>query len=200
LRRAARPPSIAGVTVELPPGAFLQATAFAEDAIRAAVAEAIGPATGNPRQVADLFAGCGTLGLPLAAAGCRVLAVDADGAMLAAAERAARQAGFGERFSAGARDLERAPLAGPELGRLDAVILDPPRAGAPAQSAALAAAAVPRVAMVSCHPASFARDARCLVDGGYRLLWVRPIDAFLWSSQIELVGAFARADRRAPRA
>ena len=184
----------AGVTVEVPPGAFLQATGFAEDAIRAAVAEAIGDA----RRVADLFAGCGTLGLPLAAAGAQVLAADADAEMLAAARRAARQAGFGERFRVDARDLERSPLAATELAAPDAAILDPPRAGARAQAAALAASRVPRVAMVSCHPASFARDARTLVDGGYRLLRVQPIDAFLWSSQIELVGAFARADR-APR-
>jgi 23S rRNA (uracil1939-C5)-methyltransferase len=193
---ARRPVSVrfAGVTVELPPGAFLQATGFAEDAIRSAVAGAIGDA----RRVADLFAGCGPLGLPLAAAGGRVRAVDADAPMLAAAQRAARQAGFGARFEVETRDLERAPLAGTELAALDAVILDPPRAGARAQATALAAARVPRVAMVSCHPASFARDARTLVDGGYRLLRVQPIDAFLWSCQIELVGAFERADR-APR-
>ena len=121
-------------------------------------------------------------------------ALDADAGMLAAAERAARQAGFGERFQVAPRDLERAPLAGSELAGLDAVVLDPPRAGARAQAAALAGGRVPRIAMVSCDPASFARDARALVDGGYRLLWVRPIDAFLWSSRIELVGAFRRAD------
>ena len=75
------------------------------------------------------------------------------------------------------------------------MILDPPRAGARAQAAALATSRVPRIAMVSCNPATFARDARTLADGGYRLLSVQPIDAFLWSSQIELVGAFARDDR-----
>jgi 23S rRNA (uracil1939-C5)-methyltransferase len=191
---AARRPArvgFAGVMVELPPGAFLQATGFAEDAIRSAVAEAIGDA----RRVADLFAGCGPIGLPLAAAGCLIKAVDADAEMLAAAQRAARQAGFGERFRVATRDLERSPLAGTELAALDAAILDPPRAGARAQAAALAASRVPRVAMVSCQPASFARDARTLVDGGYELLRVQPIDAFLWSSQIELVGAFQRAGR-----
>ena len=196
---AARRPvwvDFAGVRVELPPGAFLQATGFAEVAIRSAVAEAIGDA----RRIADLFAGCGTFGLPLAAAGCRVSALDADAAMLAAAGGAARRAGFGDRLATECRDLERAPLIGPALKHLDAVILDPPRAGARAQAAALAASRVPRIAMVSCHPATFARDARTLVDGGYRLLSVQPIDAFLWSSQIELVGAFARADRGLRRA
>jgi 23S rRNA (uracil1939-C5)-methyltransferase len=188
----------AGVRLALPPGAFLQATRFAEDAIRGAVEAALGPAAGAGWALADLFAGCGTLGLPLAASGANVLAVDADLPMLAAAERAARQAGFGARFRTEARDLERAPLAGAELAGLDGVVLDPPRAGARGQAAALAASRVRRVAMVSCSPASFARDARMLVDGGYRLLWVRPIDAFLWSSQIELVGAFERP-ARAPR-
>jgi 23S rRNA (uracil1939-C5)-methyltransferase len=186
----------AGVPVELPPGAFLQATGFAEDAIRAAVTEAIGEA----RRIADLFAGCGTLGLPLAAAGRLVLALDADAPMLAAAESAARRAGFGERLTAECRDLERAPLVGPGLERLDAVILDPPRAGARTQATALATSRVPRIAMVSCNPATFARDARTLVDGGHRLLTVQSIDAFLWSSRIELVGAFARADRPSRRA
>ncbi len=194
---AARRPvwvEFAGVRVELPPGAFLQATGFAEAAIRSAVAGAIGDA----RRIADLFAGCGTFGLPFAARGCLVLALDADPWMLAAAGSAARQAGFGDRFRAEGRDLERAPLAGPGLEGLEAVILDPPRAGARAQAAALAASRVPRIAMVSCNPATFARDARTLVDGGYRLVSVQPVDAFLWSAQIELVGAFAREDR-APR-
>ncbi len=185
-----------GVRVDLPSGAFLQATGFAEEAIRSAVALAVG----DGRRIADLFAGCGTLGLPLAAAGRRVLALDADLPMLAAAGRAARQAGFGDRLRTERRDLERAPLAGPALERLDAVILDPPRAGARAQATALAASRVPRIAMVSCNPATFARDARTLVDGGYRLLSVQPIDAFLWSSQIELVGAFARAEQGPRRA
>jgi 23S rRNA (uracil1939-C5)-methyltransferase len=196
---AARRPvrvDFAGVGVELPPGAFLQATRFAEDAIRAAVIAAIGDA----RRLADAFAGCGTLGLPLAAAGRLVLALDADASLLAAARNAARRAGFGERLTTECRDLERAPLVGPALERLDAIILDPPRAGARAQTAALAASRVPRVAMVSCNPATFARDARILVDGGYRLRSVQPIDAFLWSSQIELVGAFSHADRASGRA
>jgi 23S rRNA (uracil1939-C5)-methyltransferase len=186
-RRAAQV-EFAGIALALPPGAFLQATAEAEQAIRAAVADAIGDA----RRVADLFAGCGTFGLPLAAAGRTVAAYDADPALLEASVHAARDAGCGARFRAVGRDLERAPLAGRELAPYDAVILDPPRAGARAQAAALAAAPVARIAMVSCNPATFARDARALVDGGYRLRWVRPIDAFLWSAQIELVGAFAR--------
>jgi 23S rRNA (uracil1939-C5)-methyltransferase len=176
------------VRVEPPAGAFLQASAAAEGAIRRAVADAIGDA----RRIADLFAGCGTFGLPLAAAGRAVHAVDQAAAMLEALRHAARRAGFEQRITTERRDLQRSPLAAGELDRFDAVVLDPPRAGARAQTAALAAAQVGRLAMVSCNPATFARDARLLTDGGYRCLWVRPVDAFLWSSRIELVGAFAR--------
>lgn len=188
VRRRAVVVTFAGLPVELPPGAFLQASSAAEAQIRAAVAEAIGDA----RTVADLFAGCGTFGLPLAATGCWVHAVDGRADMLAALAGAARAAGLAGRVTAEARDLERAPLAGPELDRFAAVVLDPPRAGARAQAQALAAAGVGRVAMVSCNPASFARDARILTDGGFALKAVRLVDAFLWSAQIELVGSFAR--------
>jgi 23S rRNA (uracil1939-C5)-methyltransferase len=176
-----------GVPVALPPGAFLQASAPAEAQIRTAVGEAIGEVA----TAADLFAGCGTFGLPLAAAGCRVHAVEAQLTMLKALADAARAARFADRLTAEARDLERAPLAGPEL-RFDAAILDPPRAGARAQAEALAASKVLRIAMVSCNPASFARDARILVDGGFALTAVRLVDAFAWSAQIELVGSFLR--------
>jgi 23S rRNA (uracil1939-C5)-methyltransferase len=183
--------SFGGVPVDLPPGAFLQASVQAEVQIRAAVCETIGPALSGAASLADLFAGCGTFGLPLAAAGCRVHAVDAQADMLRALTAAAR-AGFADRITSEMRDLERAPLVGPELDRFAAVILDPPRAGARAQARTLAASNVPRVAMVSCNPASFARDARILVDGGFALTAVRLIDAFLWSAQIELVGSFER--------
>jgi 23S rRNA (uracil1939-C5)-methyltransferase len=184
--------SFEGVPVALPPGAFLQASAQAEAQIRAAVGEAIGAGISDVATVADLFAGCGTFGLPLAAGGCRVHAVDAQADMLKALTGAARAAGFGDRVTAEARDLDRAPLMGPELDRFSAVILDPPRAGARAQAQALAASKVARVAMVSCNPASFSRDARILTDGGFALTGIRLIDAFAWSAQIELVGSFAR--------
>lgn len=177
-----------GVVVELPPGAFLQASLEAEAGIRAGIREALGDAG----RVADLFAGCGTFALPLADEGRRVVAIERDGAMLDALVRAARAAGSGSRLTAERRDLERRPLAGAELDGLDAVVLDPPRAGARAQAQALAGSAAARIAMASCNPASFARDARILVDGGLELLWVRPVDAFLWSAELELVAAFAR--------
>jgi 23S rRNA (uracil1939-C5)-methyltransferase len=183
--------SFEGVLVALPPGAFLQASIEAETQIRGAVHDAIAPAIKDAGRLADLFAGCGTFGLPLAAAGCRVHAVDAQPEMLAAVIDAAR-AGFADRVTAEVRDLERAPLTGSELDRFSAVILDPPRSGARAQAQALAASKVARVAMVSCNPASFARDARLLADGGFALTAVRLIDAFAWSAQIELVGSFQR--------
>jgi len=180
--------AFAGITVEPPPGAFLQASVEAEAAIRAAVREALG----DVARVADLFAGCGTLALPLAREGRTVQAIDLDRTMLDALIAAARSAGLGARVETAPRDLERRPLDAAELARFDGVLLDPPRAGARAQAERLARAGVERVAMVSCHPPSFARDARLLVDGGYRLHRVRPIDAFLWSSRIELVGSFTR--------
>ncbi|HEX5077534.1 MAG TPA: hypothetical protein VFV80_00180 [Geminicoccaceae bacterium] len=181
-----------GVPVAPPPGAFLQASLEAEARLRAAVHAAIVPAIEEAGRLADLFAGCGTFGLPLAATGCRVRAFDAQAAMLAALCGAARAARLADRVTAELRDLERAPLAGAELEGLDSVILDPPRAGARAQTQALAASQVARIAMVSCNPASFARDARILADGGYLLQGVRLVDAFLWSAQIELVGSFVR--------
>lgn len=176
------------VQVELPPGAFLQATEAAEAAIR----QAVGRAIGDAGRIADLFAGCGTFSLPLAAAGGTVHAVERDPAMLAALDTGARRAGLAARITTERRDLQRAPLAGAELDRFDGLVVDPPRAGARAQAEALAAAQIERLAMVSCNPATFARDARILIQGGYRCLWVQPIDAFLWSSRIELVGAFDR--------
>jgi 23S rRNA (uracil1939-C5)-methyltransferase len=98
------------------------------------------------------------------------------------------------------RDLYRRPLASDELKRFDAVILDPPRAGAVEQARALTASAVPRIAYVSCNPATFARDSRMLVDGGYALHWVRPVGQFRWSTHVELAACFTRGGTgRSPR-
>jgi 23S rRNA (uracil1939-C5)-methyltransferase len=174
--------------VALPPGAFLQASAEGEAALRAAVEEAVGPA---PR-IADLFAGCGTFGLPLAAAGRQVHAVESEPHLAAALEAAARASAGRLRLKVTERDLERRPLEPEELGRTEAVIFDPPRAGARAQAQALASSDVARVVAVSCNPATFARDARTLIGGGYRLEWIQPVDQFLWSPHLELVAAFER--------
>jgi 23S rRNA (uracil1939-C5)-methyltransferase len=176
-----------GAAVPLPHGAFLQATAEGEAALVAAVRDAVAGAA----IVADLFAGLGTFALSLEG---RVLAVegarDAALALKAAAGRAQRQ------LFVDHRDLFRRPLDRTELDRFEAVVLDPPRAGAKEQVALLAASAVPRIAYVSCNPATFARDARTLADGGYRLDWVKPVGQFRWSTHVELVGAFSRAGER----
>ncbi|MEM8951076.1 MAG: TRAM domain-containing protein [Pseudomonadota bacterium] len=173
------------IPVALPLGAFLQATKEAESAIRRAVAKALD----GSAVIADLFAGCGALSLPLIKEGLRVLAVERDPLMVQALSAAA--AG---RVDTIARDLDREPLTARELQRFDGLIIDPPRAGARAQIEAVAEGQGPRaLAMVSCNPATFARDARILIDAGYRLNWVQPIDAFLFSAEIELVAAFERA-------
>ncbi len=177
-----------GLSVDLPAGAFLQASREGELALQ----EAVGRAVGGARRLADLYAGCGTFGLPLAAAGHGVHAVEADRAAAEALEGAAREAAGRLRLTVERRDLDRRPLAGVELERFDAVIFDPPRAGARAQAEALAASPVPRVVGLSCNPASFARDAHILAGGGYRLDWVLPVDQFLWSPHLELAACFTR--------
>jgi 23S rRNA (uracil1939-C5)-methyltransferase len=182
--------SFGGVAVDLPPGAFLQASRAGEAALTASVLDAVGAA---PR-VADLFAGCGTFTFPLATrAGiaATVHAVDGVEPAVAALTRAAQRASLG-RVSAAVRDLAKRPLNADELRRFDAVVFDPPRAGAKEQAALIARSTVPVIAAVSCNPATFARDARLLVDGGYRLDWVRPVDQFLWSPHVELVARFSR--------
>ena len=167
-----------------PPGAFLQATREGEAALRAAVAEAVGDAT----VLADLFAGCGTFALPLAG-GAAVHAVEGDAELLSALDLAARHAPGLRPVTTKARDLFRAPLTADALTRFQAVVIDPPRAGAAAQMAQVAAARVPRIAMVSCNPVTFARDVAVLTDAGYRLNWVQPVDQFRWSPHVELAAA-----------
>ena len=164
-----------------PPGAFLQATAQGEAALLAAVAEAVGPA----RHIADLFAGCGTFALPLSAQA-EVMAAEGEAAMVAALDKGWRGATGLKRLTTQTRDLFRRPLEPDELRDFDAVVIDPPRAGAEAQTAAIARAKVPVVAMVSCNPATFARDAKVMVQAGYRIDWVQPVDQFRWSPHVEL--------------
>jgi 23S rRNA (uracil1939-C5)-methyltransferase len=181
---------LGGVAVDLPAGAFLQATEFGEAELAAAVLAWAGEGT---RSALDLYAGLGTLGLPLAAAGAvRLLhAVEVDPEAAAALRRAA--AVLGLPVTVEARDLARRPLLGPELDRFDLVLVDPPRAGVAAdQVRGLASSRVPRIVYASCDPGSFARDARVLVDGGYRLAAVRPIDQFLFSAEVELAARFER--------
>ena len=178
--------TLGGVTVPFPAGGFLQATADGEAALVAAV-EAI---VGDAAIVADLFAGLGTLTLPLsrnrkvyAAEGAR----DAVLGLKAAADRAQRPVAVDH------RDLFRRPLDVAEVDRFDALVLDPPRAGAKEQMAALAASTkLQRIAYVSCNPSTFARDARILVERGWRLERITPVGQFRWSTHVELVAAFLR--------
>ena len=178
---------LSGVAVELPPDAFLQASAEAEAAL---VAEVLGGAPqGAP--IADLHAGLGTFSLALIRQGSTVHAVDGARAAIATLDAAARRSGL-HRLTTECRDLEARPLLAEELKRFEAVVFDPPRAGAAAQAAEIARSRVVRVVAVSCNPASFARDARLLVEGGFRLERVQPIDQFVWSPHVELVARFAR--------
>ena len=175
------------VTVAVPPGTFLQASAEGEAALTGLVVDAVAAAA----RVADLFCGIGTFSLPLARRA-RVRAVDADRPALAALAAATAGDRLAGRLSTEHRNLFRDPLEGAELAGLDAVVFDPPRAGAAAQASALAASPVPVVVGVSCNPASFACDAATLVAGGYRPETVTPVDQFLWSAHVELVGVFRR--------
>lgn len=175
--------TLAGTSVAIPPGAFLQASAAGQ----AVLCDAVGAALADRQRVLDLFCGCGTLTFAAPAAA-QVMAVDADAAMVDALTAAAR----GRPIDAARRDLQRRPFSVSELAGFDAVVFDPPRAGARQQAEAIARSAVPIVVAVSCNPATFARDARILVDGGYRLGAVTPIDQFLWSHHLELLAVFSR--------
>ena len=168
-----------------PPGAFLQATKDGEQALTQAVLEIVG----SSKRVVDLFAGSGTFSLPLAE-GSEVHAVEGEAAMTRALDQAWRKAEGLKKVTTEARDLFRRPLMPDELKSFDAVVLDPPRAGAEAQVQELVQAKRPVIAYVSCNPVSFARDAKILAQAGYTLEWVQVVDQFRWSSHTELVGHF----------
>ena len=178
--------TLGGVAVGLPAGGFLQATADGEAALLAAVREGVGEAA----TIADLFAGLGTFALPLSAKA-RVLAAEGTRDAILSLKGAA--ALTGRRIVADHRDLFRRPYTAAELSRFDAVVLDPPRAGAREQAAELARATCRRIAYVSCNPATFARDARTLRDGGWRIAWISPVGQFRWSTHVELAAAFVRS-------
>ncbi len=171
----------------LPPGAFLQATAAGETALARLVAAHCGGAVA----VADLFCGVGPFALRLSERA-RVTAADNDAAAVTALRRAAAETQGLKPIEALERDLFRRPFLPIELKRFDAVVFDPPRLGADAQARQLAASTVPNVVAVSCNPTTFARDARILVDGGYRLVRVTPVDQFLYSAHVELVAKFSK--------
>ncbi|MES2035557.1 MAG: RNA methyltransferase [Pseudomonadota bacterium] len=173
--------------VALPAGAFLQATPQAEAAMAAFAVEAVQGA----HRIADLFCGVGTFTFRLAAVA-PVLAADASAPAIAALRAAMATAPGIKPITAEARDLARRPVLTNELAKIDAVVFDPPRAGALEQVAEIARSKVARVVGISCNPQTFARDARVLIDAGFTLERVRPIDQFLWSPHVELVGVFSR--------
>lgn len=185
-----RRPSLAvgGASLHPPPGGFLQATAEAEGEMASLVLRHLKGAA----SIADLFSGCGTFAVRLAA-GASVLAAEGNAAAIEALKASVRTADGLKPVTAEVRDLFRNPYGAGELSRLDGIVLDPPRAGALAQVAEIAKSRVAKVAYVSCDPASLARDLRTLVDGGYRIIRIHPIDQFLWSAHVEAVALLERA-------
>ena len=181
-----------GIAVTPPPGGFLQASREGEAALIGLVKQAAAGA----KKIADLFSGCGTFALPLAR-DATLFAVDSDRASIEALARAAGDAqGAGLKINpvkSEARDLFERPLTAKELKGFDAIVFDPPRAGAAAQAAEIAASGVATVIGVSCNPATFARDARIIVGGGYALSQATPVDQFVYSPHVELVGVFRKA-------
>lgn len=178
--------TLGGVPVALPPGAFLQATLDGEAALVAAARDWL---AGAP-SVADLFSGLGTFAFALAGPRTKVLAVEAARNAHLACQSAARM--HGRPVHALHRDLFRNPLQQAELERFAAVLLDPPRAGAREQVLVLAGSAVPRVVYISCNPASWAKDAATLIEGGYRLAGLVPVGQFRWSTHVELASLFIK--------
>lgn len=176
-----------GIRVVPPPGAFLQATDHGQAVLIDAMKEAVSGAS----RVADLFSGCGTFALPLAR-DADVHAVEGARAMLDALDDGWRKSTGLKHVTTEARDLFRNPLLPDELNRFDALVLDPPRAGAEAQVREVAKSAVPVLGFVSCNPVTFARDAALLTQAGYCLDWVQVVDQFRWSAHIELAARFTR--------
>jgi 23S rRNA (uracil1939-C5)-methyltransferase len=183
------PPVIAigAAQVTLPPGSFLQATTLGEETLAGLVAAHCRRA----KHIADLFCGVGPFALRLATAA-RIAAFDGDAGAIAALQKAATATSGLKPVKTEARDLFRRPLMPQELRDFDAIVFDPPRQGAQAQALQLAASKVGIVVAVSCNIATFARDARILVDGGYRLEGVTPVDQFRHTPHVELVAKFVR--------
>jgi 23S rRNA (uracil1939-C5)-methyltransferase len=187
LMRAAPTIAIGAATVALPPGSFLQATVAGEEILAALVSNHCKPA----KHIADLFCGVGPFALRLAAKA-RISAFDNDVAGVAALQKAAASTSGLKPVKAEARELFRRPLVAQELRDFDAIVFDPPRQGAQAQAQQLAASKVPLVVAVSCNVATFARDARILIDGGYSIEGVTPVDQFRHTPHVELVARFTR--------
>ena len=171
----------------MPPGSFLQATVAGEETLAALVADHCKRA----KHIADLFCGVGPFALRLAAKS-RIAAFDSDAGAVAALQKAATSTSGLKPVKAEARDLFRRPLMPQELRDYDTVVFDPPRQGAQAQVTQLAASKIPTVVAVSCNVATFARDAKILIDGGYKIEGVTPVDQFRHTPHVELVARFTR--------
>jgi 23S rRNA (uracil1939-C5)-methyltransferase len=171
-----------------PAGAFLQATRDGEAQLLAAAREA----TDGADRILDLFAGCGTFTLPLAE-DAAVTAVESSGPMLVALDQGWRRAQGLKLIKTETRDLYRRPLEPDELRHFDAAVIDPPRAGAQAQIATLAVSTVRKIAMISCNPITFARDAKVLIDAGFAIQWIDVVDQFRWSPHVEVAASFTRS-------
>ncbi|MBP0614933.1 class I SAM-dependent RNA methyltransferase [Jiella mangrovi] len=186
----ARPPVVdfSGVAVELPPGAFLQAVGSVE----AAMADLVLAHLAGAKRVADFFSGCGTFSLRLLRKSA-VHAVESEASALAAQDRAQRATKGLKPLTTERRDLFRRPVPAKELKRFDGIVFDPPRSGAEGLAREIAASGVARVAAVSCNPTTLARDLKILLDGGYRLSSITPLDQFLWSHHVEAVALLDRA-------
>jgi 23S rRNA (uracil1939-C5)-methyltransferase len=184
-----RPPAIAFGRAEVvpPPGGFLQATKEGEEVLARLVLEGLGSA----KHVADLFAGSGTFALRIATFA-EVNAYEHDRAALAALDRAWRATPGLKKITAEGRDLFRRPVTAAELNALDAVVFDPPRAGAEAQAREIMRSRVNRVVAVSCHPGTFARDLKILSEGGFKIGVVTPVDQFRHSPHVEAVAVLTR--------
>lgn len=176
-----------GIAVSPPVGAFLQATEAGQIALTESVLDAVGDA----KNIVDLFAGCGTFSLPLARKA-QVLAIEGDASLLKALDAGWRNGHGLKTLETQKRDLFRNPILPEDLKKFDAVVIDPPRAGAKAQCEELAKTGIPRIAFVSCNPVTFARDAKILVNAGYTIEWVQVVDQFRWSAHVELVALFAK--------
>nr|WP_165445858.1 methyltransferase [Bradyrhizobium uaiense] len=187
LQRASPEIAIGKAKVVLPPGSFLQATVKGEETLAALARERCGRA----KHIADLFCGVGPFALRLAEKA-RIAAFDNDAGAIAALQKAAQTTPGLKPLKAEARDLFRRPLMPQELRDYDAVVFDPPRQGAQAQVTQLAASKVPVIVAVSCNAATFARDAKILIDGGYKISDVTPVDQFRHTPHVELVARFAR--------
>lgn len=176
------------VIAELPAGAFLQASAMAQQMITTCILKH----TKGYDRVVDLYAGCGTYSLPLAERGHHVHAYEGSVEMIQALHNTLHRHGFANRMGCTARDLFTTPLTPHELNRFDAAVINPPRNGAQTQVQHLAASELSRVVMISCNPATFERDARILAQSGFRMHEAIPIDQFYWTPHLEIAACFIR--------